>query len=78
MLCIFKRLTRKLCYCKDVHAMRLGIFYKFAQSDNTHGLLLESPFVLSSSDCWAVRAKNKAKTAVSVAVEEKPEVEIWR
>jgi len=30
------KLTRKLCYCKDVHAMCLGIFDRFAQSDNTH------------------------------------------
>jgi len=41
------------------------------------GLLLESPFVPSSStttstDCWAAQAK----TAVSVAVEAKPEIEI--
>jgi len=43
-----------------------------------HGLLLESPFGPSIADCWAVRAKNKAKTAVLVAVAAKPEVEIWR
>ena len=43
-----------------------------------HGLLLESQFLPSSTDCLAVRAKNKAKTAVSVAVEAKPEVEIWQ
>jgi len=35
-------------------------------------------FVPSGTDCWAVRAKNKAKTAISVVVEAKPEVEIWR
>ena len=28
--------TRKLCYRKDVGAMRLGIFDRFSQSDNTH------------------------------------------
>ena len=39
-----------------------------------YGLLLESPFVPSSTDSWAVWAK----MAVSVAVEPKPEVEIWR
>jgi len=43
-----------------------------------HGLLPESPFVPSSTDCWAVTGKNKAKTAVLVAVAAKPEVEIWR
>ena len=46
-----------------------------------HGLLLESPFVLSSTDrCHLLgcTGKNKAKTAISVAVEAKPEVEIWR
>jgi len=41
------------------------------------GLLLDSPSVPSSTDCWAVLAK-KGKTAVSVAVEAKPDVEIWR
>jgi len=39
-----------------------------------HGLLPESPFVQSSTDRWAVQAK----TAVSGAVEAKPEIEIWR
>ena len=29
-------LTRRLCYRKDVRAMRLEIFDRFAQSDNTH------------------------------------------
>jgi len=38
-----------------------------------HGLLLESLSVPSSTGCTG---KIKAKTAVSVAVEEKPEVEI--
>ena len=42
-----------------------------------HGLLLESQLVPSSIDCWAVQAKI-GKTAVSVAVAVKPEVEIWR
>jgi len=44
----------------------------------THGLLLESPFV-PSSIYWLLgcTVKNKAKTAVWVAVEAKPEVEIW-
>jgi len=40
-------------------------------------LLLESQYLPSSTDCWAIRAK-KAKTAVLVAVAAKPEVEIWR
>jgi len=31
-----KNKTRKLCCRKDVRAMRLGIFDRFAQSDNTH------------------------------------------
>ena len=31
-----KEVTRKLCYRKDVRAMCLGIFDRFAQSDNTH------------------------------------------
>jgi len=39
-----------------------------------HGLLLESWFVPSSTDCLTVRAK----IAISVAVEAKPELEIWR
>ena len=39
-----------------------------------HGLLLESPFVPSSTNCWTVQAK----MAISVAIEVKPEVEIWR
>jgi len=39
---------------------------------------LPSPFVPSSTDRWAVWAKNNAQTAVLVAVEAKPEVEIWR
>ena len=46
-----------------------------------HGLLLESPFVPAPSiDCYLLcsTGKNKVKTAVSVAVEAKPEVEIWR
>jgi len=43
-----------------------------------HRLKLESPFVPSSTDYWAVRAKTRQKTAVTVAVEAKPEVEIWR
>ena len=43
-----------------------------------HGLLLESQFLPSSTDCWAVWAKNKAKKAIPVAVAPKPEVEIWR
>ena len=42
-----------------------------------HGLKLKSPFVPSSTHCWAVQVR-KAKTAVSMAVEAKPEVEIWR
>ena len=40
--------------------------------------LLPSLFVTSSTDCWAVWAKNNAKTAVLVAVEAKLEVEIWQ
>jgi len=36
-----------------------------------HGLLLESPFLPSSTDCWAIRAKIRQKAA-------KPEVEVWR
>jgi len=40
----------------------------------THGLLLENPLVPSSTNRWTVRAK----TAVSMAVEPKLEVEIWR
>jgi len=28
---------------------------------NAHGLLLESPFVPSSTDCWAVKAKIRQK-----------------
>ena len=43
-----------------------------------HGLLLESQFLQSSTDCLAVGAKIRQETAVSVAVEPKPEVEIWR
>ena len=42
-----------------------------------HGLLPESPFVPSSTDWQNKYRQNKAKTAVSVAVEAKPEVEIW-
>jgi len=49
-----------------------------AATQYAHGLLLESLFGPSIADCWAVRAKNKAKTAVWVAVAAKPEVEIWR
>ena len=44
--------TRTLCYRKDVCAMHLTTHRQYA-----HGLLLESPFVPSSIDCWAVRAK---------------------
>ena len=43
-----------------------------------HDLLLESSFVPSSTDRWAVRPKIRQKRAVSVAVVAKPEVEIWR
>ena len=35
----------------------------------THSLLLESQFLPSSTDCWAIRAKIRQETAVSVAVE---------
>ena len=49
-----------------------------AATQYAHGLLLENLFGPSIADCWAVRAKNKAKTAVWVAVAAKPEVEIWR
>jgi len=38
-----------------------------------HGLLLESPFIPSTIDCWAVRAKIKQKRPVGA----KPEVWIW-
>jgi len=44
----------------------------------SHCLFLKSPFVPSSTDCWAVRAKIRQKTAVSMAVAAKPKVEIWR
>jgi len=40
-----------------------------------HSLLLESLFVPSSTDCWAIRAKT-GKNGRLVAA--KPEVEIWR
>jgi len=44
-----------------------------------HGLLLESPFVPSSRayQLLGCTGKNNAKTAVPLAVEMKPEVEIW-
>ena len=32
-----------------------------AATQYAHGLLLESPFGPSTTDCWAVWAKNKAK-----------------
>jgi len=43
-----------------------------------HGLLLESPLIPSSTDCCVVRANIRQKRPPSVAVEPKPEVEIWR
>jgi len=48
--------TRKLCYRKDDRTLH------YKTTDHTiqqyaHGLLLESPFVPSSTDCWAVWAK---------------------
>jgi len=78
-------ITRKLCYRKDDRVMRLikllPVSILTTQSDNMHMVC-----------CWKVHFyhlvgiliaglytdKNKAKTAVSVAVEAKPEVEIWR
>jgi len=54
--CMYEKLTRKLCYRKDVRAMLLTTHRQY-----THGLLLESPFVPSSTDCWAVRAKLRQK-----------------
>jgi len=42
-----------------------------------HGLLLESPFVPSSTDCLAVRAKIRQNGRLGGRSGE-PEVEIWR
>jgi len=63
--------TRKLCYRKDVRAM--------------HNPTICTWFEARKSICTnqyyrllGCAGKKKAKTAVSVAVEAKPEVEIWR
>jgi len=45
---------------------------------HAHGLLLQSPFVYNLVPIAGLYGQNKAKTAISVAVEAKPEVEIWR
>jgi len=44
----------------------------------SHDLLLESQFVPSTYRSPGCTGKSKAKMAVSVATEAKPEVEIWR
>jgi len=55
-----------------------GFNYDHAIQQYSRGVLLESAFVPSSTNRWAVREKNKAKRPLPVAIELKPEVEIWR
>jgi len=63
------KLTRKLCYRKDVRAM--------------HNPTMHTWFAARKSICTiqyrllGCTGKIKANTAVSMAVEAKPEVEIW-
>jgi len=45
--------TRKLCYRKDVHVMHNPTIHTRFE--------LESPFVPSSTDCWAVWTKIRQK-----------------
>jgi len=79
----FKRkLTRKPCYHKNDRAMRLikllPVSILTTQFDNTHMVCCWKVHVYYLVLIARLYGQNKAKTAVSVAVEAKPEVEIWQ
>jgi len=69
-VCLFAHLektlkTRKLCYRKDVRMM--------------HNTTIRTWFAARKSiRSLSCTGKNKAKMAISVAVEAEPEVEIWQ